>query len=213
MAFASMTIIFLLICAVLLGFLVLLGLVLIIVSAVRRKRARAQGQMPKSAGLTAGIILTLLPGVLIGVICVLLKTHSGESSWKRAVSARDTLEAGLTAGDADMIYSAFSETAKAENPALRAQLEDMLTALGSSIGSYSQLLPKEVCDKYNDDGSFAVQHFSGDIRDAESAGGAVYFIRYYGYSQFDGEPGQLGLTCIAVYDSGSQTVCQIGDEF
>ena len=208
MAFASMFLMFLMICIGVLGLTALLGVLLIIVSCVRRSRARANGQQPKKAGLIAGILLTVVPGALVALCGALLAHGSGGSSYKKARELRDVLEAGLTAGDSAQILSAFSETAKAECPGLSGEIGDLLERIGGSVGSYEQQLPKESAEAYAENGAITVMRFEGELENAAAADGKTYRIRYFGYSRDESHPERVGLERITV--TGGETELVIG---
>lgn len=199
MAFVSMVIAFLVICIGIFGIMMLAGLILTVVSAVRRRRALREGQPPHKAGLIAGIILMLLPAALICVLVVWLSLNRNDSSYVDAAEFRDMLSDGLTEGNITMIQSAFSESERAADPSLSEEIDGMLTLFGGSLSDCEQLLPNKYCDKYTESGMFEIQHFSGELRSGTAASGETYTVFYYGYCQYDGHPEQLGLNYIAVY--------------
>lgn len=204
MAFASMFIIFLLFCIAFLGIITLLGIVLIIISAVRRRRAVREGRKPHKAGLITGIILTVLPAVIIGVlgIWIVLSGNGKDNSYQKMMYCHDTLEEGLMNGDSAIILSAFSESEKAAEPALQEDIDGLLQFLGGSISGYTDLKPHENHSQYDENGMPQVRSFYGEIEDAAAGSGKTYTIYYCGYSQYYEQSEKIGLTAITVRSGG-----------
>ena len=210
MAFVSMFIVFLMLCAGILGLIFLLGIILIAVSAVRRRRARARGEQPKKAGLIAGIVLTVLPGLLIGGIALAL-SHGGREDSPDKIS--DALSSALTEGDSGAVCALFSEYARSQCPALETEVGGMLELFGGSITGSEKGFPSETCEKYADDGSCIVLHFEGEFRDAKSASGKVFYIRFFGYSRYEGDPDMVGLECITASDGETRIAVGMQEKY
>ena len=205
MAFASMFIMFLLFCIALCGIITVLGIVLIIVSAVRRRRAVREGRKPKKAGLITGIILIVLPAAVIGVLSIriALSGDGKESSYRKMMRCHDTLAEGLVSGDSAVIFSAFSESEKTAEPALQEDINGLLHFLGGRISGYTDLMPHENHSQYDENGMPQVRSFCGEIEDAAAGSGKTYRISYSGYSQYYEQSEMIGLTSITVYSGGT----------
>lgn len=210
MAFAAMFIALLVIVIGAMGICTLLGIVLIIVSAVRRRRAVREGSKPKKAGLITGIILAVLPALAAGVLMFWMFNGVQDSPYLKAAGYRDKLNEGLMCGSTEMILSAFSESARSADPALKDEIDGMLELLGGEITDSVPSTPVDWRDELDEKGRSVTRHFTGELENAAAASGETYVIYYSGYCQYEGHPEKLGLTEIKVR-SGDATVYSFGD--
>ena len=187
------------------------GAVVTIVSLIKRKKAALRGETPKRAGLITGIIIMLMPVVAVIVIVLFFALGKGSESYARAKEYRDTLAAGVESSDAEMIYSAFSPEAIANDDSLTAEINDMLDFINGDVESMNPVLPSENCEEYDEDGDYKVVSFHGNIDNIVTGSGKRYRIVYYGYSKDDEHPEKLGIDRIVISDGSGRVEIGISD--
>ena len=183
MAFATMTLAFLVIAACVLGAVELLGMLVTTVSFIRRKKAKFTGKRPHKLGLVTGLVIMAVPVVIVGGVALYLFIGSlGESSYDRAIKYRDTLKAGIEKHDAYIIKGAFSSYVKAEDKELDEQIDELLDFIGEDVKEIKFILPKENCEEYADDGSFKLVTFRCETRELTTENGS-FKLRLEGCSK------------------------------
>lgn len=212
MTFISMVFAFLFLVIVVLAVIGLAGVTVTVISVIRRKKAVRQGMQPRKAGLIVGIVLMSIPVLVIAGTVLLFAFGGRNSSYRRAVSDRDALYAGIREKDAGVIYEVFSPYTKDQNAISYEDIDGMLAFIEGNVVSFHELLPSEYCEQYGADGRFEIQNYHGEIWDIVTDTEKTYEIYYFGYSQYDGDENRLGLEQITVRSDDEILEIGIGTE-
>ena len=204
MAFVSMFLALIFVFALILGAVFLLGVVITIISLIRRRKAVRKGETPKRAGLITGVIIMLVPVVTVLGMVLHIVFSKGSESYKMAKEYRDTLVAGIESDDADKIYSSFSPQAMAYDEALNAEIENMLEFIDGDAEVTKAVLPSENV-KYDKNNEYDMVTFSGEINVTSKESGKEYRVCYNGFSKNDDHPEKMGIGYIKVI-SDSKTL-------
>lgn len=208
MAFASMFIIFLLFCIIILFLITLSGIIMIIVSVLHRRRAEKEGSQPRKAGLVTGIILTFLPIALICTLWAVISHSNQDNPYTEIGNFKDTLVSGLEKSDSDIILSVFSDSEKEADPDLQSKINDMLKYLDGRVNDYYPDIPE---DRFIQNISNPYMYFSGVIYDNPDRRNQSCSIHYYGYAQYEAYPEKIGITGFEIHND-EEIVYSVGSK-
>ncbi len=196
---------------IILGIVEIIGIVILIISLLRRWKYKKEGKKPKKLGLIIGSIFSVTPIVIVisFLIWIFFVDHSPNNT--KAMEYSTSICSAIEDRDEQSLYDVFSVEMKERDEMLLSDIQRMYDGIDGNVVSYEMgdiMLDYEQIA--SDDTDDEIVHFESSIEHILTDTGAEYTIQLSGCVKHDEDAEHIGIERIVFVDETTEDKIYIG---